>query len=139
MYPADLQLRARCNQRLFFVDASLFTRFRDCSFVIYKGGKHVPQDKIDQLYASYEILEAFLANDSFLVGNSLTIADVCAAINVISSDGLYAPLQADKHPNILAWLNRIKQTITFFDELNEQSVKDYRQLFLTLREKNQQD
>lgn len=137
LYPKDLQLRTRCNQRLFFDLASLQGRLRECSFHIYKGGKEISQDKVDAIYTSYEILETFLASDQFLVGNNLTIADVCAAVTVLPLE-IYAPLQADKHINILAWLNRIRQAIPFFDEMNVKIVKEYREMLMDLLEKNKQ-
>ena len=69
------------------------------------------------MYTAYKILEAFLANDPFLVGDNYTIADICVALT-ISFLVTYAPLQEDKHSKILAWLNRVDQTIPFFDEFN---------------------
>lgn len=135
LYPKDLQLRARCNQRLFFDDASLYTRLRDCSAHIYRGGYEIAQDKIDPIIFSYEILEAFLATDPFLVGKNLTIADICAAVNVLPLE-IYAPLQSEKHSNILAWLKRVSQTIPFFDEMNVNIVKKYQQMLEKRMEKN---
>lgn len=138
LYPKDLQLRAKCNQRLFFDASSLFVRLRDCSVhVFWKGGKEIPQDKVDPMYAAYEILEKFLASDLFLVGNQLTIADISAAVTLLLLE-VYAPLQNDKHPKILAWLKRIRETIPFFDEINLSSTDQYRQMVQGALEKNKQ-
>lgn len=138
LYPKDLQLRAKCSQRLFFDAGSLFVRLRDCSVhVFYKGGSEIGQDKIDPIYAAYEILEAFLATDQFLVGNQLTIADISVAVTVLPLE-IYAPLQSEKHPKILAWLNRVKETIPFFDEMNAKHVEGYRQMLNTVLAKNKQ-
>lgn len=138
LYPKDIQLRAKCNQRLFFDASSLFVRLRDCSVhVFFNGGSEIPQNKIDPMYSAFEILEAFLANDPFLVGKQLTIADISAAISVLVLE-IYAPLQADKHPKIVAWLNRVKQTIPFFDDVNAKEVEGYRQLLHTALAKNKQ-
>ncbi|XP_055295226.1 glutathione S-transferase 1-like [Sitodiplosis mosellana] len=137
LYPKDLQLRARCNQRLFFDAASLFVRLRDCSLHIYQGGKEIPQDKIDPIYAAFDILEAFLSSDPFLVGQNLTIADISVAVTILPLE-IYAPLKADKHPKILAWLNRVRQTIPFFDEMNVSLTKEYRDMLMGILEKNKQ-
>ncbi|XP_031621228.1 glutathione S-transferase 1-1-like [Contarinia nasturtii] len=138
LYPKDLKLRAKCNQRLFFDDDSLYTRLRDCSYTIYRGGKEISQEKIDRINSSYEILEAFLASDPFLVGNTLTIADICAASNVLPLQ-IFAPLETEKHRNILAWLSRVSKTIPFFDEMNVKIVKEYREMLMGLLEKNKQN
>ncbi|XP_031625775.1 glutathione S-transferase 1-like [Contarinia nasturtii] len=139
LYPKDLQLRAKCNQRLFFDAASLFVRLRDCSVhVLFDGGKEIPQDKITPMYAAYDILEAFLATDPFLVGNHLTIADISVSITALLLE-VYAPIPSDKYPKITAWLKRISKTIPFFDELNASSTEQYRQLVQSTLEKNKQN
>lgn len=135
LYPKDLQLRARVNQRLYFDAASLFVRLRDTTIHIFTGGKEVPQENIDLIYAAYEILEAFLTLDPFLVNDSLTLADISVSVTVILLE-TYAPLQAEKHSNILAWLKRMSQTIPFFDEINNKHADEYRQLLLTTLENN---
>ncbi|XP_055295227.1 glutathione S-transferase D7-like [Sitodiplosis mosellana] len=138
LYPKDLQLRARCNQRLFFDAASLFVRLRDCSYpIFFKAGKEVPQDRIDPIYMAYDILEAFLASDPFLVGKILTIADISVSVTLLPL-GIYAPLQNEKHPKIIAWLKRVSQTIPFFDEVNLKYVEEVRQLIHSTLEKNKQ-
>lgn len=138
LYPKDLQLRARVNQRLFFDAGSLFGRVRDLSVHVFvKGGKEIPQDKIDPIYAAYGILERFLAIDPFLVGNHLTIADVSVAVTVVTLK-IFAPLKSDEHPKILAWLDRVKQAIPFFEEMTE-NAEIYRQLIHAGLAKNKQN
>lgn len=136
LYPKDLQLRAKCNQRLFFDAASLFVRVRDCVIPIKRrGATEVEQYKIDQIIAAYDILEAFLASDPFLVGENLTIADISVALTVPFLDR-FAPLEAGKHPKILAWLNRVNQTIPFFEEMNGIHNKEFHAVVTVLLEKN---
>lgn len=138
LYPKDLQLRAKCNQRMFFDAASLFPRIRDCSgHVFFRGGKEIPQDKIDPIYTAYDFLEIFLKSDPFLVGQSLTIADISAALSVLLLK-VYAPLQAEKYPKILSWLARISQTIPFYDELNAKYTDQYGQMLQGALAKNKQ-
>lgn len=131
LYPKDLQLRAKCNQRLFFDASSLFVRLRDISRkIFFEGGSEISQEKVDLIYDAYDILEAFLATDRFLVHNTLTIADVSVSVSVLPL-GVYAPLKADKHSKIIAWLKRIQETIPFFDEINTKPINDFRQMMLT--------
>lgn len=60
LYPKDLKLRARCNQRMFFDAATLYTQLRACSLPIYFGAKEIPQDKVDPIYDSYNILNTLI-------------------------------------------------------------------------------
>lgn len=135
LYPKDLQTRARCNQRLFF-DSNLFVRFRDCSYhIIFDGNAEVPQDKIQPLYAAFDTLESFVSCDLFLVGNSFTLADVAVA-STATAAMVFVPLSSDKYPNILAWLNRINETVPEFEEINTKNVEKYRQLIESSIERN---
>lgn len=123
---------------MFFDASSLFVRLRECSvYILWKGGKEVPQDSVELMYTAYDILEAFLASDPFLVGNQLTIADISTSLTLLLLE-VYAPLKSDKHPKILAWLKRIREKIPFFDELNSSCVDQYRKLVQGALEKNQQ-
>lgn len=130
-------MRAKCNQRLFFDAASLFIRVRDYTNYILKGGKEISQEKIDTIYLAYDILEAFLASDEFLVGKTLTIADISNAVTVILLE-TYAPLKTEKNSKIIDWLKRVRQTIPFFDEINMKPSDDYRQMIVNVLEKNNQ-
>lgn len=136
LYPKDLQLRAKCNQRMFFDAASLFICLRDINAqVVWKGATEIPQDKLDAIQKAYNILELFLVSDPFLVGQNLTIADISAATSVLALE-TYAQVNANKHPNIIAWLHRVRETIPFFDEINGETTKSLREILLGILEKN---
>lgn len=138
LYPKDLQLRAKCNQRLFFNAGSLFPCLRDCTVpILFKGCSYVSQDKIDAINAKYDILETLLACDQFLVGNNLTIADICVAGTVLPLE-VYVPIQADKYPKILAWIERINRTIPIFKEMHAKYLIELKELIETTIRKNQQ-
>lgn len=62
----------------------------------------MPPNTIEPVYLSLDILEVFLAKDSFLVGKNLTIADISVAISFLMLD-IFAPQSIEKHPKILAW------------------------------------
>lgn len=107
-----MKLCAKCNQRLFFDTASLFVRVGDIGIpIIFKGATEVYQEKVNTIIAAYDVLESFLATDSFLVGSNLTIADVCVSLFI----PLFVPIRAEKYPKIMAWLNRVQKTIPFFE------------------------
>lgn len=136
LYPKDLELRARCNQRLFFDAASLFVRVREFGLhFMLNGGTDTPQSMIDPIYVAYEILERFLANDPFLVGTHLTIADISVATTVWALQ-MYAPLKADEHPQILAWFARVKQEIPIFVEINTKPIEQMRKFIDKMIEQN---
>lgn len=135
LYPKHLRLRAKCNQRLFFNVGSLFPRLRDCTVpILFRG---CTQEKVDAIDACYAILEVFLTTDPFLVGEQLTIADICIAGTVLPL-GIYSPLKTDQHSHIFAWLNRINQTVPFFEKTHEKYLNELRLLIESTIEKNKQ-
>lgn len=139
LYPKDLQLRAKCNQRLFFEAGSLFVRLRDCTFpILFGGATEVSQDKIDSLKSSLDILEAFLVSDPFLVGSNLTIADISLAMSVHVLD-IYVPIKADTHPKTSAWLRRVSETVPVFDEINAEQLKQFRERVMNAWKKNKEN
>lgn len=136
LYPKDLVLRARCNQRLFFNNGNLFQRFRNSTRCIFGGASELEQNTIDQTNESYDILEKLLATDPFLVGEQLTVADICASTTLECLNRL-VPINEEARPNTIAWLNRIKETVPFYDEMNAEFVDQYDRIIKATMEKNQ--
>lgn len=95
------------------------------------------QEKIDYIYKSLDTLEAFLTSDPFLVGNTLTIADISVAVTVLQQE-VFAPLTADKHSKIMAWLKRVRGAAPAFDEINAENSKQLKELILKTKEANKQ-
>jgi glutathione S-transferase len=55
----------------------------------------MPKDRVEYIRKAYGLLEAVLKNHDYLVGNSLTLADI-SSIATISSIGGVVPIDADK-------------------------------------------
>lgn len=139
LYPKDLQLRAKCNQRMLFDASSLFVRMRDITLPIFYGGcTEVCHDDVDAIMESLKILEKLLATDPFVVGSQLTIADICLALTVSCVEIFTSSFTSDKYPKIWSWLERVRQTIPFFDEMNAEYPHKIRQIMLQIIEKNKQ-
>lgn len=134
-YPKDVNLRARCNQRLFFNNGNLFQRFRACSRYVFDGGDEIPQNIIDQVNESYNVLETLLSSDPYLIGEQLTVADICCSTTTECLNKL-VPIDEETSPNIIAWLNRIKEDVPFYDEMNAEFVEEYYGIISATMEKN---
>lgn len=123
LYRKDLYVRARIDQRLHFNSSVLWRNVCDCNGFIYDGGSEIPADKISRIYKNYDTLEAFLSSDKFLVENLVTIADLCA-VNSVTTLQYHAPLNTDKYPKILAWLNRVTK-LPYYEEHSGRFVPTY--------------
>lgn len=135
LYPKDLYQRARCNQRLHFTDAILYQRLRNCSMCIYKGDTEVSMELIESLYDEYEIFERILGDDKYLIGDHLTVADICAISLISSADLIYAPIEFEKYPKLSAWFACIK-ALPFYDKMETPHVQSYKDMLDGLKIKN---
>lgn len=126
LYPKDLVTRARIDQRLHFDSGVLFPSMRSANFLlILKGFSAVPQENIDAIAAALDLLETFFIDNQYLVGNQLTVADLCCVSTVIALD-YHIPVKG-KYPKISAWLDRLKQ-LPYFNELSVEPNQKYRDL-----------
>lgn len=137
LYPSDAAQRAKCNQRLFFHNGTLLQRFRGLVRDIFGGATEISRHAIDQIHDAYAVLETFLETDLFLVGEQMTLADVCMACTITTLNPL-VPIDDSKFPNILAWLNRLREEIQFFDELNQDFSLEYCAVLEATMERNRQ-
>lgn len=115
LYPKDLVKRAHIDQRLHFDSGVLFSAIRNANMVVYLGGSEVPKEKIDGLHSALELLETFLTDSQYLVGNQLTVADL-ACLTTVTAFELHFSIEANRYPNIAAWLKRLS-TLSYYDEL----------------------
>ncbi|XP_017038704.1 glutathione S-transferase 1-like [Drosophila ficusphila] len=124
LYPKDLVKRALINQRLFFEASVTFPGLYNIARPFwFEGVTEVPQEKLDTVHRGLKLLESFLASSSYLVGESLTLADLTAGPTV---SGLRAVVDIESavYPKITAWLDRLNQ-IPFYKEINEGPVQEY--------------
>lgn len=128
LYPKDLCLRARCNQRLFFNNGILFPRFRAISKMIFSGNDSFPDEFVESIRATYTTLTTLLDTDPFLVGSQLTIADIYVYVIITCLAATVTEIHAEEHPKIVAWMDRIKEEIPFLDEMNEPYVSEFKDI-----------
>jgi len=135
LYPKDLYTRARVDQRLHFDSGVLFPRMRDCTIAIFREGYAVvPEERVKAVYEAYDLLESFLQNDLYLVGNSLTIADLCC-IPTVSTCEYHAPIEAERYPKLAEWIERLSQ-LPYYEELHGKVISQFREFLDNRKEVN---
>lgn len=126
LYPKDLYVRACINQRLHFDTGILFTKARASSEAIFiKSAHEYPFEAIDEIHSAYNFVEIFLRFDSFLVGNRMTVADLCC-LATISTMQIPAPIQQESHPKLFDWFQRMSK-LPFYEEVNGRHVQAFRE------------
>lgn len=127
LYPKDLATRAKITQRLHFDSSVFFAALRLAQFPIFtRGATEVAPHVIDALYAAFDLLETFLQHDDYLVGNSVTVADLCCVATAHSSLAIL-DLDNGKYPKVLAWIDRLF-ALSYVKEVNGHSAQGFRDL-----------
>lgn len=136
LYPKDLYLRSKCLQRMIFVNTFVSQPFANMiGIVIFQGGKEIPQFEISQFVKAYNFLEAFLANDPYLVGDHFTIPDISAVIMIAQSHE-FVPITEKEYPKLKAWYDRARTNIPFVDQMIGDYPKIFHQIITSVVEKN---
>lgn len=126
LYPKDLYTRARIDQRLHFDSSILFPIIKNCAVRILRQQCYdIRPESVQAANDAYEMMEAFLADDAYLVGNSMTLADLATVTSITQLVTLYAMLDNTKYPKIQAWLNRMAE-LPYFYELNTKHVDRFK-------------
>lgn len=115
--PKDPYLRAKLDQRIHFEDGVLFQKFAAVVRPVFHGKEtEFAPDAVKALYVAFDLLEVFLKDDLFFVGNCLTVADLCilATLTTIIN---YFPLDEGRHPKLIIWVNRMKQ-LEYYERVN---------------------
>lgn len=110
LYPSDPAIRAQIDQRLHFDTGILFPRFvKLVSSCGAPGITEFPKEPVDSAVEAIQFLEtALTSNSGYLVGNSLTLADISCGTSAFS---LISCLAADnkQFPKVFAWLEQLNQ------------------------------
>lgn len=134
LYPKDLYTRARIDQRLHFDSGVLFSAIRSANFVVYLGGSEAPEYCIKALYEALDLLEAFLKNNDYLIGNSLTLADIFCVSTVVCFE-LHFSIEEEKYPKICEWIKRLSQQ-PLYDEFITEPMASFEKWFAEKKQQN---
>lgn len=127
LYPAkDSYIRAKINQHLHFDTGVLFIKARSSSEAVFlKGAFEYPHEAIEEIHEAYNFMEAFLKDDPFLIGNHMTLADLCC-LATVSTAQIAAPISSIRYPRLHDWFQRLTE-LPFYDELNGRRVEALRE------------
>lgn len=135
LYPKDIAVRAKIDQRLYFDVGVAFASFRPIvEAVFFKGAIEFPAEALKGIHATYNFLELFLKDGLFMVGDTITVADYCL-VATISTSQLAVPILAESYPKLAAWFERMK-AVPFYNEINGQFVDKFGQFIVGKLEAN---
>jgi len=118
LYPKDPQQRALVEMRIFFDVSMLYPRFGDAYYPVMFAGQSLDPAKLDKLNDVLGFAELYL-KDGFIAGSQLTIADFSMAA-VLST--IQTCHDLSKFPKIVAYLEKCKEMMEGWEELNHQGA-----------------
>nr|AHH02311.1 glutathione-S-transferase E4 [Anopheles gambiae] len=134
LYPSDVVQRSKVNAALHFDSGVMFARFRFyLEPILYYGATETPQEKIDNLYRAYELLNDTLV-DEYIVGNEMTLADLSCIASIASMHAIF-PIDAGKYPRLAGWVERLAK-LPYYEATNRAGAEELAQLYRAKLEEN---
>lgn len=117
LYPTDAYTRAQVDQRLHFDSSILFPTFLSLVIPIgTQGATEMPQTAVEKAIDAIKLLEIFLGDNNYLVGNSLTLADFSCATSAFTLVSIL-PVDKEQFPKVFAWIERLNE-LPYNQEVN---------------------
>lgn len=136
IYPNDLQIRSRIHQRMHFDSSVLFPPLRQCLVAVaFHNACDYPTTSVIAITEAYSLLDRFLENSIYLVGDSLTLADL-TCITTVTQLEIVLPIDNDKYKNIRPWIHRLER-LPYFTELNSEPMIEVQEWFNSKLASNQ--
>ncbi|GLG99317.1 Glutathione S-transferase 1-1 [Gryllus bimaculatus] len=127
LYPKEPKKRALVDARLYFDIGTLYQRFAEYYYPVIFAGASFDPDKLAKLEEAYFFLDKFLEGQSWIAGDSLTIADLAIAASVSTAD--IVGFDISKYPNVTKWFAKAKTAIPGYDELNHSGCVQFKKMF----------
>lgn len=128
--------RALVDSRLHFDSGHLFCRIRFLIEPVWKlKAKELPEERINYVRTTYDILERFLANSPYLCGDDLNVADLCCVAS-ISSIIRVVPLDTTEHAKVIEWMQRMAK-LPYYEAKNAEGAERLQDIVMKMLKENQ--
>lgn len=123
LYPKELTLRTKVNERLFYISSFMFPRIYQIFVPGYAGNEtEIPKEKIEGIHRGYQTIEIFLSGNDYLSGKVLTLADL-SLWTIMESLVQVIPIDAEKFPNFDKWLTKMREHPSY--ALNKEGADEH--------------
>lgn len=134
--PQDPCLRAKLDLRMHYNNATLFARYyRLIAPIFFGNDTELKEESIADVLTALDFLEIFLKDDDYLVGKSLTVADLCTVTTVTTIIKIMPNLDTARYTKTLAWVERLS-LLPYFKELNTDKCDAFYLKYIESLEKN---
>ncbi|KAF7386886.1 hypothetical protein HZH66_011338 [Vespula vulgaris] len=122
LYPQNPVSRALVNQKLYFDIGTLYKNLSSYFYpVVFGDAESYDEEKYEKLKDSFDLLEKFLEDQDYVVGRSLTIADLTLASSVSTAEAL--GFEVFRYKNVSKWMDRIKSSAPGYRKANGEGLE----------------
>ena len=128
LYPDDLKIRAKVDQRLCFNSGFWNKYFFNLIFPKVYKGEDFSKEVIGKIEQDLEWINDFLKDTGFLAGtDGPTLADYSLLAMYSSMNGLegVVPIDLSKYNEINDWFDKMKKLTKNYDESNGNGAKGF--------------
>ncbi|XP_057377264.1 glutathione S-transferase 1-like [Daphnia carinata] len=128
LYPKSPKDRAVVDQRLFFDLGVFYSAFSDYYYpVIFRGATSLDDGKKKKLDEALRFFNMFVSDRDFAAGDHLTIADLSLVASASTMERVN-PKIFDDYPKIKEWMERCKNQIPDYHDLNQVGAEIFGQI-----------
>lgn len=136
LYPKDIVMKTQVDERLYFDGSYMYAKLLSLMEpIFYYETYEIPQYKMDNIEKCYDYVETMFKNNSYIVGNHMTLADL-AYFATIANMIAVVPMVYNKYPKITAWYKSMCQ-LPYYKEFNQHGADEFKKYFFEFVEKNQ--
>ena len=84
--------------------------------IVVENEKEISTKHISAITESYKFLDKFLRDKNYLIGPSLTVADLCC-VATVSTATIITPIATQKYPNLSTWYRTCKN-LPYYEQGN---------------------
>ena len=129
LYPRDVEVRARVDQRLYFDMGVFYQAFGDLAYpIMFETGETPGQDKVDKFKEVMGWMNDFVAGDKFAAGtNQMTLADISllATYSTIRAAGGIGGVDVSTYPKIEAWYKKCIKLVPNYEKANGEGATEF--------------
>ena len=129
LYPKDAKKRAVIDRVLQFDQGTLLQSVAEyIAIPIFRQGKTLKDldpEKEKKVKEALKLLDDSLANQKYVAGNELSLADLSVLASMTYLEGFSYDVSEFK--NVTEWINRLKSELPYYDEVNKEAVEMLKQ------------
>jgi len=129
LYPQDPEQRAKVDRILYFDIGTLYKSIVDYFHPVLMSEADPDHTKENALKTSLDFLDGFLAEQTFIIGDFVTIADFSILSSITQLEAMGYKITS--YRNVHKWMENLKTKLTFYNECNDAGLEMFRNWTMT--------